>query len=416
MSTISDHSGTAGRIAGFIGRGKAYRRIVAEVEKVRKTHTTSIIVQGETGTGKELIARSIHFCGPRSGGPFIPLNCATIPLELAESCLFGHVPGAFTGASAERKGYFEMADGGTLFLDEIGDMPPDLQVKMLRVLEDQTFMKVGSDRERSVDVRIIAATNADLYQQMDAVRFRRDLFYRLARFIIDVPPLRRRKEDIPLLARHFADRFASEMRTDPPRIGAEAMDILLSHPFSGNVRELKNVIEHAMIVCGGATILPGHLRFAGPVAGTDPAGGARRSFGEHAPAIPRVSLPPDQMETIMIKGALAHERGNITAAAGLLKVSPDRVRRIACRMDGKIVQGRIVSDEDRIRDHLRRRGSINNTECRKLLDVHLNRASYLLKKMTRTGELKKEKGGRWTRYRLAEERANSLPMDRMDYE
>lgn len=406
---------------GFIGQSAAFRKIVADISKAQRLKSRSVLIHGETGTGKELIARSIHFGGQRAKGPFIPLNCAIIPEDLAESTFFGHVHGAFTGATANRKGYFELADGGTLFLDEIGDMSQNLQVKILRVLEDHKIIKVGGQSEKELDVRVIAATNANLHEKMETSHFRKDLYYRLACFTIFAPPLRERKEDIPVLAHHFVKQIAVELDISPPRIPFQTMALLLDYPFPGNIRELRNIIEHALIECEGGTLLPEHLHLrslrmhdkkAAYAQGTP--GIAQRSFGIHAPSVPRATWPPDQLELILIKGALAHEKGNITAAAELLNISPGRVERIAQSPIAEKNPDQAASDEERITAYLETRNSINNLECRKLLGVQLHRASYLLKKLRRQGVLKKAKGGRWTHYELADPIANSLLCDGSD--
>ena len=192
----------------------------------------------------------------------MPINCATIPKELAESLVFGHKKGAFSGADQDRDGYFDLADGGTLFLDEIGDMPYDLQIKLLRVLEDGQVMPLGAREAHGVDVRIVAATNADLDARIGEGAFRQDLYYRVARFTVEVPPLRNRREDIPLLAQHFLQLFAGEMRLDTPMLSPEAVQMLSGHDYPGNIRELKNVVERALIESRGGDIGPEHLHLA----------------------------------------------------------------------------------------------------------------------------------------------------------
>ena len=210
-------------------------------------------------TGKEVIARAIHHGSPRAAGPFIPVNCSAIPADLAESTLFGHRRGAFTGADRDRPGYFELADGGTLFLDEVGDMPLDIQAKILRVLEDGQILPLGDTAEKKVDVRVVAATNVDLETGIEAGTFRQDLYFRLARFPIRVPPLRERRGDIPLLARHFLRLFAAEMGLPPPPLDETALEKLSSYDFPGNVRELKNIVERAVIESNGGQVQSEHL-------------------------------------------------------------------------------------------------------------------------------------------------------------
>ena len=203
---------------GFIGGSASILKMKETVGRLQKNDQISVLVTGESGTGKELVARAIHYGGPRAKKPFIAVNCAAIPEQLAESKLFGHVRGAFTGASRDKKGCFELADGGTLFLDEIGDMIPEVQAKLLRVLEDSIFLPVGATRDRKVDVRVVAATNSDLMKRVEEGAFRRDLYYRLERFRIEIPPLRDRKDDISSLVKHFADRFAQEMGRKVPGV------------------------------------------------------------------------------------------------------------------------------------------------------------------------------------------------------
>jgi Nif-specific regulatory protein len=208
---------------------------------------TTVLVRGETGTGKELIAESIHYKSPRAAGPFIKLNCAALPKNLLESDLFGHEKGAFTGALAQRKGRFEMADGGTLFLDEIGEISPAFQAKLLRVLQEGEFERVGGTRTLKVDVRVIAATNVDLELEVEAGRFREDLYYRLNVMSIQLPPLRERSEDIPAIARHLLDKIAA-VQGRPLQITDSALRILLHQEWPGNVRELENCIERAAVM------------------------------------------------------------------------------------------------------------------------------------------------------------------------
>jgi len=259
LSMVSQREAERWGIEGFVGKSKTIRQILDDIRKLQNTETTSVLITGESGTGKELIARAIHFGGSRSKKPFIPVNCSAIPGELAESLLFGHAKGAFTGADASRKGYFELADGGTLFLDEIGDMPSELQPKLLRVLEDGILMPVGETREKNVSVRVIAATNQRLLQKIDEGLFREDLYFRLAGFTVAVPPLRQRKEDIPLLTDHFLNIFAAEMGREKATLSDDALSALMEYHFPGNIRELKNMVESAIIKSAGVEILPEHL-------------------------------------------------------------------------------------------------------------------------------------------------------------
>ena len=255
--------------------------------------------------------------------PFVPVNCVAIPGELAESMLFGHVKGAFTGATADRKGYFELAHGGTLFLDEIGDMPTSLQVKLLRVLEDGFVTPVGAAQPRKVDVRIIAATNADLELRIESGSFRQDLFFRLARFQVATTPLRERSQDVPLLATHFLRMFSAEMGIKSPPLTHDALAILKAYDFPGNVRELRNIIERALIESGGTAILPTHLhllrRNAAPSV----------SHSRHVKSDLVSGLPLNlaEAEDILIQRALQETNGNIADAARLLGVHRTRIYR-----------------------------------------------------------------------------------------
>ena len=231
---------------GIIGRSAALKFVLAEVERVASTDST-VLVLGETGTGKELIARAIHNLSPRCGCPFVKVNCAAIPLDLLESELFGHEKGAFTGAIAQKIGRFELADNGTLFLDEIGDLPLALQPKLLRVLQEQEFERLGNARTHRINVRLVAATHRDLNEMVARKEFRSDLYYRLNVFPIELPPLRERRTDIPELISHFVGDFARRMDRPTPHIPTETMDAFTSYSWPGNVRELQNLIERAVI-------------------------------------------------------------------------------------------------------------------------------------------------------------------------
>jgi DNA-binding NtrC family response regulator len=237
----------------IVGTSAALRAVLKQVEVVAPTEST-VLILGETGTGKELIARAIHTASSRSRRPFVKLNCAAIPTGLLESELFGHEKGAFTGAIAQRIGRFELADGGTIFLDEVGDIPLELQTKLLRVLQEREFERLGSTRTLRTDARLIAATNRELRKMVEQQKFREDLFYRLNVFPIDVPALRERSEDIPLLVHHFARRFARRMNRTIETIPAETMAALTRYPWPGNIRELQNLIERAVIVSHGPVL------------------------------------------------------------------------------------------------------------------------------------------------------------------
>jgi transcriptional regulator with GAF, ATPase, and Fis domain len=245
----------------LVGQSAALRQIVSQIDLVAPTEA-SVLIMGDTGTGKELVAREIHRRSQRQNGPLVRVNCASIPKELFESEFFGHVRGSFTGAIKDRAGRFETAEGGTLFLDEIGEVPLDMQGKLLRVLQEKRYERVGDDRTRQANVRIIAATNRDLKKAAAAGRFREDLFYRLHVFPIHVAPLRERRDDIPLLAKHFVELSARELRCPKPRLTRAAVVQLQSYDWPGNVRELRNVIERAVILARGGGLqfeLPGAL-------------------------------------------------------------------------------------------------------------------------------------------------------------
>jgi formate hydrogenlyase transcriptional activator len=243
------------RFEQIIGSSAALESVLEQVEQVAPTDS-SVLIQGETGTGKELIARAIHNLSTRCGRPFVKLNCAAIPFDLLESELFGHERGAFTGAVAQKVGRFELADKGTLFLDEVGDIPPGLQPKLLRVLQEQEFERLGGTRTHRVDVRLVAATNRNLEDMVKHSQFRSDLYYRLNVFPIALPPLRARSEDIPALVQHFVEIYARRMDKEIEHIPPEALSALTSYQWPGNIRELQNFIERSVIVSSGNVLCP----------------------------------------------------------------------------------------------------------------------------------------------------------------
>ena len=245
------------RFEQVIGNSPALEAVLEQVERVAPTDST-VLIQGETGTGKELIARAIHNLSSRCGRSFIKLNCAAIPLDLLESELFGHERGAFTGAIAQKIGRFELADKGTLFLDEVGDIPPALQPKLLRVLQEQEFERLGSGRTHQVDVRLVAATNRDLMEMVNRSEFRSDLYYRLNVFPVMLPPLRARPEDIPALVTHFVEVCCRRMGRQIEHIPAETLSAFSSYQWPGNIRELQNLIERAVILSNDG-VLPNPL-------------------------------------------------------------------------------------------------------------------------------------------------------------
>lgn len=254
----------------IVGKTQAMHRVYEKIIRVAPTRT-SVLITGESGTGKELVAKAIHFNSPRKEKPFVVVNCGAIPDQLMESELFGHVKGAFTGAHANRHGLFESADGGTIFLDEIGELSLPMQVKLLRFLQDHNIRMIGGTQEVSVDVRVVAATNKDLAKEAASGNFREDLFYRLNVIGIALPPLRERREDIPVLVTHFIDKYRRELGRDILGVSPEVIEILNNHEFKGNVRELENIVEHAMTFATGdkitADALPEQIRGRSPSGG-----------------------------------------------------------------------------------------------------------------------------------------------------
>ncbi|HEY7447999.1 MAG TPA: sigma-54 dependent transcriptional regulator [Vicinamibacterales bacterium] len=245
----------------IVGEDAALRQVSVALHRAAGTDAT-VLLQGESGTGKELFARALHALSSRADGPFVAINCAAIPDALLESELFGHEKGAFTGAVARKLGRFEMAHKGTLFLDEIGDLPLGLQAKILRAIEERRFERVGGNASLHVDVRIVAATNKHLKAAVAARQFREDLFFRLSVFPVTIPPLRERRDDITILARHFVERFCKELKKPPVALSPQALEELQTYPWPGNVRELQNCIERAIILADGDTILPRNLNLS----------------------------------------------------------------------------------------------------------------------------------------------------------
>jgi len=301
------HSGAFGDL---VGQSAALEAVTRQIELVAPTDS-SVLIQGESGTGKELVAREIHRRSKRAGKPLIKVNCAAIPRELYESEFFGHVKGAFTGALRDRTGRFELADGGTLFLDEVGEIPLDLQAKLLRVLQEGELERIGEERTRKVDVRIIAATNRDLRAEAETGRFRQDLYYRFSVFPMEVPALRKRKEDIPVLAEHFLEQFTRKMGRVKPRLTMAVVQRLQQYDWPGNVRELQHVLERALII-GEDGRLPIELPQAAPslskkiaaVAAPDPA----------MPVLTEVQIR--ELEAQNIRAALASAGGKVSGRGG----------------------------------------------------------------------------------------------------
>jgi DNA-binding NtrC family response regulator len=322
LSSIASREAQRWGLEEFVGKSAHLRRILSDIERLHQFGKTSVLITGESGTGKELVARAIHYHSPRSTGPFVPVNCVAVPAELAESLFFGHMKGSFTGATADRKGYFELADGGTLFLDEIGDMPATLQAKLLRVLEDGQITPVGATQERRVDVRVLSATNANLQGKIASGDFRQDLFFRLARYTVETPPLRERKDDLPLLAAHFLEVFATEMGMAAPPLTPEAVATLQAYSFPGNVRELKNVMERALILSAGLPVRREHLQLPHEAPKAAPTHGRNAAASSS-----EVPLNLEDAELVLIQRALERSRGNVAEAARMLNVNRSRIYR-----------------------------------------------------------------------------------------
>ncbi len=308
----------------IVGESPALERASRQVRKVAPTDAT-VLIQGESGTGKELFARAVHHLSPRRERKFVAINCAAIPETLIENELFGHDKGAYTGADAARAGRLELADGGTVFLDEIGELGPAVQAKLLRVLQERAFERVGGTRTIEVDLRIVAASNRDLRREVAARRFREDLYFRLAVVTIDVPPLRERVEDIPALAAHFLDRFALELRRPRPELTPAALAELRAHAWPGNIRELQNCLERAVILAEGDRLEPAHLALRGTGRDEDDLEPLRRLVGDHGSLDEIAGRARDLAEKMMIERALAESGGNKTRAAQVLQVNYKRL-------------------------------------------------------------------------------------------
>jgi two-component system, NtrC family, response regulator AtoC len=311
---------------------------VFELARTAARSNSTILVLGESGSGKEVLARAIHAESPRAEGPFVAVSCAALTESLLESELFGHEKGAFTGAIARRKGKFEAADGGTLFLDEVGDIGPKLQLDLLRVLEDRKFHRVGGNEQIEVDVRIVAATNRDLKKAVQDGRFRDDLFYRLNVIPILIPPLRQRREDIPLLVENFVERLAAEMKKRLDGVSAESMGALVAHDWPGNVRELRNILERGAVVATGPILQLADL-----------------GLPSKAEALPKpgalASL--EEIEKRHVATVLSHTGGNVSQAARILGIDRvtlyNKMRKYAIRRTGEALEAPPASDGDRPR-------------------------------------------------------------------
>jgi DNA-binding NtrC family response regulator len=295
-----------GGYRGLIGESAVMRRLYRQIERVGASEVT-VLVQGESGTGKELVAKALHLASPRAQGPFVPINCAAVPETLQESELFGHERGAFTGASARRTGRFEQASGGTLFLDEVAELDLGLQAKLLRVLQERTFFRVGGTEQIQVDVRVVAATHKDLRELASEGKFREDLYYRLAVFELDLPALRQRREDLPALVRHFMALLGERHQRPGLRLSEEANQLVLGYAWPGNVRELQNALERAVVGCLGDEIEPEDLP-------------RRLREGARAPALVDLQAsssggglsPMEELERAAIAEAIRASEGNMS--------------------------------------------------------------------------------------------------------
>ncbi len=309
--------------SNIIGKSKKMQEVFSLIEKVAPSNST-VLIYGGSGTGKELVAKAIHYNSSRADYPFLPFNCGAIPETLVESELFGHTKGAFTGAIQAKKGLFEEANGGTLFLDEISTIPPSVQVKLLRVLQEKEVMKVGSTERTKIDVRLIAATNEDLEGLMKKGKFREDLFYRLHVFPIFLPDLKDRKEDIPLLAYHFLERYSKEAKKEIKGFSKEAMNLLLEYDWPGNVRELENAIERAVIMADKDYLTPNDFP---------------KDLVEGVPALIKKGVKErkslEEIKNEYIHQILKETNGNKRAAAEILKVNPRTLYRFEKKIQSK---------------------------------------------------------------------------------
>jgi two-component system response regulator PilR (NtrC family) len=304
----------------MIGKSKGMLKVYSVIKKVSET-PTNVLILGESGTGKELVAKAVHEHSPRKNMPFVVINCGGVPESLLESELFGHMKGAFTGAYVDKPGLFEIARGGTIFLDEIGDLPSLLQVKLLRVVQEKTFRRVGGAEDKKVDIRIISATNKNLEEKVNDGSFREDLYFRLNVIAIHIPPLRERTEDIPVLTNYFIEKYSKAFGKEIKRISSYALELLMTYPFPGNVRELENIIERSVALETSNIVLPENLILAGNVQELN-----RFSDGE----IPKDGVDLNEelakYEKHLIEKALKKAKGSKTRAAEILQVSFDSLR------------------------------------------------------------------------------------------
>lgn len=320
-----------GAFGELVGQSPALEAVSRQIDLVAPTDS-AVLILGESGTGKELVARELHRRSRRAGKPLIKVNCAAIPRELYESEFFGHLKGSFTGATRDRVGRFELADGGTLFLDEIGEIPLDLQAKLLRVLQEGELERIGEERTRRVDVRVVAATNRDLKAEAEAGRFRQDLYYRLSVFPVELPPLRKRSEDVPMLAEHFLALLCRKLGRPKPRLTLANVQTLQKYPWPGNVRELQHVIERAVITAEG-----GRLTIELPTA-SPPAG---RVLPTPVPAASKILTDAElrQLEADNIRAALKQTKGKVSGMGGAAELLGMKPTTLASRIKSLGITG-----------------------------------------------------------------------------
>ena len=312
---LKEELGQRYQFDSIVGRSPGMREIFATIQRVALTRAT-VLLAGESGVGKDLIARAIHHNSPRADRPFVKINCTALPENLMESELFGYEKGAFTGANTTKPGKFEQADTGTVFLDEIGDVPASIQVKLLRILQDREFERLGSNKTRQIDVRVLAATNVDLRAALEQGRFREDLYYRLNVLPIDIPPLRERREDIPFLVEHFIKKLAKDVGSRVQSVSEGALQRLLDYRWPGNVRELENVIERSLVLSNGPVLQAEDIRLDS----------APRQRSQNAESFLPEGVSLDEHEQQLIREALKRANGNKSQAARLLGLTRNALR------------------------------------------------------------------------------------------
>lgn len=315
---LKEELGGRYRLGNIIGRSQAMQDVFAMVLRAAPTRAT-VLLAGESGVGKDMIARALHYHSPRKDKPFVKINCTAIPENLMESELFGYEKGAFTGANATKPGKFELADTGTVFLDEIGDVPLAVQVKLLRILQEREFERLGSNKTRHIDVRVVAATNVDLRRALEEGTFRQDLYYRLNVLPINIPSLRERREDIPFLADHFVRKHAADLGAEELEISADAADKLMAYHWPGNVRELENVIERSLVMAGGARLEAADIRL-------DTALRTRVNTEPNEALFLPEGMTLDEYEASLIREAMKRAEGNKSQAARLLGLTRNALR------------------------------------------------------------------------------------------